>query len=58
MQGNMSAAGDKTKVTHKAASAQLLTAYLSMKPEWQKALLDIAEVYAERYPRPSGVYIV
>lgn len=41
-----------------AAAAQLLESFHAMQPQFQRALLDIAEVYAERYPIPKGVYIV
>lgn len=60
MQGNAAvvAEGQRMDVASRAAGVQLLTAFLAMQPEWQKALLDIAEVYAERYPRPMSVYIV
>lgn len=41
-----------------AAAAHLLEAFHAMQPQFQEALLNIAEVYAERYPAPNGLYIV
>lgn len=41
-----------------AATAHLIEAFQAMQPQYRLALLDIAEVYAERYPIAKGVYIL
>lgn len=43
---------------HSVTLAHLMEAFEATQPQFQKALLNIAEMYAERYPAPKGVYIV
>lgn len=41
-----------------AAATQLVANYQAMRPEWAKMLMELSEVYAERYPRPILAQVV